>query len=111
MSLQTVPSDNVHPNAARELFINYGTHHENHGYFDATLADADGITVTGRPLDGGWGLEQGAAGDIRSNETRAPSSCGSPSARVSNHHPHDRSAGSGRGTIGRSPNVDHPRAI
>lgn len=68
MSLKdAVPSDNVHPNAAGEralvfhAIVSNGTHHENHGYFDATLADADGITVTGRPLDDGWGLEQGAA--------------------------------------------------
>ena len=68
MSLKdAAPADNVHPNAAGEralvfhAIVSNGTHHENHGYFDATLADADGITITGRPLDDGWSLEQGAA--------------------------------------------------
>jgi len=68
MSLKNaVPSDNVHPNAAGEralvfrVIVSNGTHHEDHGYFDATLADANGITVTGRPLDDGWSLQPGAA--------------------------------------------------
>ncbi len=59
--------DSMRPNAAADralvfrAIVSNGTHHENHGYFDATLADADGITVSGRPLDIGWGLEPGAA--------------------------------------------------
>lgn len=68
MSLKdAAPADNVHPAAAGEraivfhAIVSNGTHHENHGYFDATLSDADGITITGRPLDDGWSLEQGAA--------------------------------------------------
>ncbi|WP_317996256.1 hypothetical protein [Vulcanimicrobium alpinum] len=68
MSLQNPgPNDNVHANAAGErplvfrAIVSNGTHHENHGYFDATLSDADGITVTGRPIDDGWSLEPGSA--------------------------------------------------
>lgn len=68
MSLKdATPADKVHPNATGEralvfhAIVSNGTHHENHGFFDATLSDADGITVTGRPLDDGWSLEQGAA--------------------------------------------------
>jgi hypothetical protein len=68
MSLKDAgPADNVHPNAPGEralvfrAVVNNGTHHEDHGYFDATLADADGITVLGQPLDSGWSLEPGAA--------------------------------------------------
>ncbi len=68
MSLKdAAPADNVHANAAGErplvfrAIVSNGSHHENHGYFDATLADASGITVTGRPLDDGWSLEQGSA--------------------------------------------------
>jgi hypothetical protein len=61
------PGDSMRPNAAGDralvfrAIVSNGTHHENHGYFDATLADADGITVSGRPLDSGWGLEPGTA--------------------------------------------------
>jgi hypothetical protein len=68
MSLKDAgPADKMHPNAAGEralvfrAIVSNGTQHENHGYFDATLADANGITVTGRPLDDGWSLEPGAA--------------------------------------------------
>jgi len=68
MSLKEAgPSDNIHPNAGDERalvfrgIISNGTKRENHGYFDATLADADGITVKGRPLDSGWSVEPGAA--------------------------------------------------
>lgn len=43
------------------LIVSNGTHHENHGYFNASLADADGITITGSVLDDGWSLEPGAA--------------------------------------------------
>ena len=71
MSLKDAgPADNVRPNAPGEralvfrAIVNNGTHHEDHGYFDATLADADGITVLGRPLDGGWSLEPGAAARV-----------------------------------------------
>ncbi len=71
MSLKdAVPADNVHPNAPGEralvfrAVVNNGIHHEDHGYFDATLVDADGITVTGRPLDSGWSLEPGAAARV-----------------------------------------------
>jgi hypothetical protein len=64
------PGDNIRPNAPGEralvfrAVVNNGTHHEDHGYFDATLADADGITVAGRPLDGGWSLEPGAGARV-----------------------------------------------
>ncbi len=68
MSLKDpIPADNMRPNAAGDralvfhVIVSNGTHHENHGYFDATLADADGITVTGRPLDSGWSLQPGSA--------------------------------------------------
>ena len=71
MSLKdAVPADNVHPNAVGDrtlvfrAIVNNGTHHEDHGYFDATLADADGITVMGRPLNDGWSLEPGAAARV-----------------------------------------------
>ena len=62
-----IESDNEHPNKPGEralvfhAIVSNGTHHYNHGYFDAVLSDADGITVEGRPLDGGWDLQQGAA--------------------------------------------------
>ncbi|MDB5028893.1 MAG: hypothetical protein JWO66_2582 [Candidatus Eremiobacteraeota bacterium] len=65
-----VPADNVRPNAPGEralvfrAIVNNGTHHADHGYFDATLSDADGITVTGRPLNDGWSLEPGAAARV-----------------------------------------------
>jgi hypothetical protein len=68
MSLkEAVPSDNIRPNGGDEKalvlrgLISNGTKHENHGYFDAALVDADGITVKGRPLDSGWSVEPGAA--------------------------------------------------
>jgi hypothetical protein len=71
MSLKdAAPADNMRPNAPGEralvfrAVVNNGTHHEDHGYFDATLADADGITVTGRPLDSGWSIEPGAAARV-----------------------------------------------
>jgi len=59
--------DSIRPQAAGDralvfrAVVSNGTQHENHGYFDATLADADGITVSGRPLDDGWGLAPGTA--------------------------------------------------
>jgi hypothetical protein len=68
MSLkEAVPSDNIRPNGGDEKalvlrgVISNGTKRENHGYFDAALVDADGITVKGRPLDSGWSVEPGAA--------------------------------------------------
>jgi hypothetical protein len=68
MSLKdAVPADNEHPNKPGEravvfhAIVSNGMHHEVHGFFNATLADANGITVEGRPLDDGWSLEQGAA--------------------------------------------------
>ncbi len=68
MSLKDAqPDDHIRPNAPTEralvfrTIVSNGTKHENHGYFDASLADADGITIAGRPLDGGWSLEPGAA--------------------------------------------------
>lgn len=68
MSLKEAgPSDNIHPNAGDDKayvlhgIISNGTNHENHGYFDATLVDADGVTIAGRPLDSGWSVEPGAA--------------------------------------------------
>src|SRR5579872_4615367 len=52
MSLKAAgPNDNIHPNAGDERalvfrgIVSNGTKRENHGYFDATLADIDGITV------------------------------------------------------------------
>lgn len=62
-----VPTDHINPNAPGEralvfhAIVSNGTKHEDHGYFDASLADANGITVAGRPLDSGWSLEPGAA--------------------------------------------------
>lgn len=68
MSLKEAgPNDPIHPNGGDERalvfrgVISNGTKRENHGYFDATLVDADGITVKGRPLDSGWSVEPGAA--------------------------------------------------
>jgi hypothetical protein len=68
MSLKdAVPADHINPNAPGERalvfrsIVSNGTKHEDHGYFDATLADANGITIAGRPLDSGWSLEPGAA--------------------------------------------------
>src|SRR5471032_1543135 len=68
MSLKdAVPSDNVHPNGSdtRALvfrtLVSNGSPRNNHGYFDASLADANGITIAGRPIDSGWDLEPGAA--------------------------------------------------
>ncbi len=61
------PEDKMHGNAATDrplvfrAIVSNGTKHENHGYFDASLSDADGITIAGRPLDDGWSLEPGAA--------------------------------------------------
>ena len=54
------PAPGTHGVVFRAIVSN-GTHHENHGYFNATLADADGITVEGRPLDDGWSLQPGTA--------------------------------------------------
>ena len=71
MSLKDAgPGDPIHPNAPGEralvfrAIVSNGIRHEDHGYFDATLADADGITVAGRPLDSGWSLEPGAAAHV-----------------------------------------------
>ncbi|GAC1419952.1 MAG: hypothetical protein NVSMB64_29140 [Candidatus Velthaea sp.] len=68
MSLKdAAPGDKMRPNGATEralvfrAIVSNGTHHEDHGYFDATLVDANGITVTGRPLDDGWSVQPGAA--------------------------------------------------
>ena len=68
MSLKDAgPADHINPNAPGEralvfrAIVSNGTKHENHGYFDASLADANGITIAGRPLDSGWSLEPGAA--------------------------------------------------
>ena len=68
MSLKdAAPADHINPNAPGEralvfrAIVSNGTKHEHHGYFDASLADANGITVAGRPLDSGWSLEPGAA--------------------------------------------------
>lgn len=44
-----------------QAVVSNGTQRSIHGYFSAALADADGITVNGRPLDDGWDLEPGAA--------------------------------------------------
>jgi hypothetical protein len=71
MSLKdAVPADHINPNAPGEralvfrATVSNGTKHEDHGYFDATLADANGITIAGRPLDSGWSLERGAAAHV-----------------------------------------------
>jgi hypothetical protein len=63
MSLKdAVPTDHINPNAlVFRSIVSNGTKHEDHGYFDASLADANGITIAGRPLDSGWSLEPGAA--------------------------------------------------
>jgi hypothetical protein len=68
MSLKDAgPADHINPNAPGERalvfrsIVSNGTKHEHHGYFDASLADANGITIAGRPLDSGWSLEPGAA--------------------------------------------------
>lgn len=68
MSLKDAgPDDRARPNAPGEralvfrTIVSNGTKRETHGFFNATLADADGITVTGRPLDDGWSLEPGSA--------------------------------------------------
>ncbi len=42
--------------------VSNGTHRANHGFFNASLADANGITIEGRPLDDGWELQPGTAG-------------------------------------------------
>ena len=41
--------------------VSNGLREKTHGFFNATLADAEGITVTGRPLDDGWDLTPGGA--------------------------------------------------
>jgi hypothetical protein len=41
--------------------VSNGLRDSTNGYFDAMIADANGITVTGLPLDEGWDLQQGAA--------------------------------------------------
>jgi len=67
MSLtDAAPGDTVRPGPGQRALvfhaiISNGTHRYNHGYFDASLADADGITVAGRPLDDGWDLQPAAA--------------------------------------------------
>ncbi len=71
MSLKdAVPADHINPNAPGEralvfrAIVSNGIKHEDHGYFDASLADANGITIAGRPLDSGWSLEPGAAAHV-----------------------------------------------
>ncbi|MFN2528161.1 MAG: hypothetical protein ABR584_05535 [Candidatus Baltobacteraceae bacterium] len=46
------------------MIVSNGTHHDNHGYFNATFADANGITITGNVLDDGWDLQPGAAARV-----------------------------------------------
>jgi hypothetical protein len=41
--------------------VSNGLHESTNGYFDAMIADANGITISGLPLDEGWDLQQGAA--------------------------------------------------
>ena len=61
------PNDAVRPVGANgraivfRAIVSNGTLRETHGFFNATLADADGITIGGRPLDDGWSLEPGTA--------------------------------------------------
>jgi len=71
MSLKdAVAADHINPNAPGEralvfrAIVSNGIKHEDHGYFDASLADANGITIAGRPLDSGWSLEPGAAAHV-----------------------------------------------
>ncbi len=67
MSLKdAVPGDNVRPKPGERtlvfrVIVSNGTKHEDHGYFNAQLADADGITIEGRVSDDGWTLQQGQA--------------------------------------------------
>ena len=68
MSLKdAVPADNVRPIKPGDralvfrVVVSNGTKHEDHGYFNAQLADADGITIEGRVSDDGWSLQQGQA--------------------------------------------------
>jgi len=62
--------DNMHPNAPSThaivftAIVSNGTKHATHGFFNASLADADGITTAGRALDEGWDLQPGAAARI-----------------------------------------------
>ncbi|GAC1441611.1 MAG: hypothetical protein NVS2B8_04430 [Vulcanimicrobiaceae bacterium] len=57
------PSDHAGPLETLVLhgIVSNGTSRSTHGYFNASLADADGITVTGRVVDDGWDLQPGAA--------------------------------------------------
>ncbi len=41
--------------------VSNGTKREDHSYFNASLGDADGITIAGKLMDDGWSLEPGAA--------------------------------------------------
>ncbi len=68
MSLKdAVEADNVRPMKPGDralvfrVVVSNGTKHEDHGYFDAQLADADGVTIEGRVSDDGWSLQQGQA--------------------------------------------------
>ncbi len=67
MSLKdAVPADNVRAiRGERTLvfraLVSNGTHHEDHGYFNAALADARGVIVEGRVSDDGWRAQQGAS--------------------------------------------------
>ena len=59
----SVPADHA-GNLEKLVFhtiVSNGLHASTHGFFNATLADADGITVTGRALDDGWDLVPGGA--------------------------------------------------
>jgi hypothetical protein len=48
-------------NIVFHAIVSNGEKKSNFGYFHATLSDADGITVTGSPLDDGWDLIPGAS--------------------------------------------------
>lgn len=71
MSLRdAVPADNARaPVGQRSLvfraIVSNGTNRENHGFFNASLVDGDGISIEGRPLDDGWSLEPAAATKLR----------------------------------------------
>ncbi|GAC1310012.1 MAG: hypothetical protein NVSMB21_17280 [Vulcanimicrobiaceae bacterium] len=45
--------------------VSNGMQRSLHGFFKGALADANGVTVEGRPTDDGWSFEQGAAARIK----------------------------------------------
>jgi len=65
-----IEKDKMHPNAPSThaivftAIVSNGTKESTHGFFNALLSDADGITTPGRVLDDGWDLQPGAAARI-----------------------------------------------